>query len=435
MPPPPLHPQNIPVEYHYTVRSPWQWVMSAIATESMGEVEKSTDMPSAKAAAASNGGRGSPSGSQAELDAGPPLRASSRRRQRLAKERRAGIPSTLSLEKTNARTGAIEMAVHGTSSALDSLEDKDELVRTIQRCRCEHLNLSPPSVLIGWDVSKDECKRVLGMSLPVLPGQNSVYAVLKEPTGSKGEGVFFVKDAEEIHNIIAEHRQRAQKEPGMLDAVISAKGRIPSWVLQAEVTPCLLINGTHKFHIRTYLVVVENLSHPDLLEMFVYNRHEVRIASTPVTDDPADRDRMAHITNGSSSKTERRELLENVPELESRGLKDKLETFVAATFGLHLLPDILGRVKYAASQDNDGVNNMVRKFAVAGVDTMICSDDRIYLLEVNVNPSAPPENLVDTLFRSHLTGFMQDLIDLIMEKPYRNFTLARDLLQRKGMLD
>jgi Tubulin-tyrosine ligase family len=206
-------------------------------------------------------------------------------------------------------------------------------------------------------------------------------------------------------------------------------------VLQAEVAPCLLIDGTHKFHIRTYMVVVENLSHPDLLEMFVYNRHEVRIASTPVTDDPADRDRQAHITNGSASKTERRELLENVPELVNRGLKDNLETFVSATFGLHLLPDILGRVKYAASQDTDGARKTVRKFAVAGIDTMVCSDDRIYLLEVNVNPSAPPESLVDTTFRSHLTGFMQDMIDLITEKPYQNFTLARDLLQRKGMLD
>ena len=108
------------------------------------------------------------------------------------------------------------MAVHGTSSALDSLEDKDELVRTIQRCRCEHLKLSPPSVLINWDVSKDECKRVLGDSLPVLPGNTSSYAVLKEPMGSRGEGVFFVKDAEEIHKIVTEHRQRAQKEPGFM---------------------------------------------------------------------------------------------------------------------------------------------------------------------------------------------------------------------------
>lgn len=216
-------------QYQYTVRSPWQWVVSSIATEAMTEVEKSTDLPSAKLVADNGGNNLEQEGVDTSL--GPPIRSvSARRRHRLAKERRAVVPSTLKLEKINPSTGNVEMAVHGTSSALDSLEDKDELVRTIQRCRCEHLMLSPPAVLINWDVSKDECKRVLGESLPVLPGNSkSSYAVLKEPMGSRGEGVFFVKDAEEIHQIITEHRQRAQKEPGFLDKLIAAKGRIPSW--------------------------------------------------------------------------------------------------------------------------------------------------------------------------------------------------------------
>ncbi|CAB9521751.1 expressed unknown protein [Seminavis robusta] len=443
--PPPLQQprqdDNNKYVYQYTVRDPWQWVISAIATESMTSVEKFSDLPSAKLAT-----NGSPAAVQQhqpqeapqQMMSGNPLRASSaRRRQKMAKERRAALPATLRWEKINAKTGDIATAVHGTSSALDSLEDKDELVRTIQRCRCEHLNLSPPSVLINWDVSEEECKRVLGDALPVLPGNPATYAVLKEPMGSRGEGVFFVKDAEEIHKIISEHRQRAQKEPGFLDKLIAAKGRIPSWVLQAEVAPCLLVKGKHKFHLRSFLVVVENLSHPDILEVFVYKRHEVRMAATPVaTDDPSNRDREAHITNGSSSETEKRELLDNIKELTDRNMQDKVETFVASVFGLHLLPDMLGRVKYAASQEGPSQTaHQVRRFAVAAIDMMVCSDDRIYLLEVNVNPSAPPENLVNKDFRNHLTGFMQDLIDLIMEKPYQNFTLARDLLQRKGLLD
>lgn len=420
-------------KYLYTVRDPWQWVLSAVATDTMEEVEKSADLPSAKIVAQN----GAANGAQSDQQDQPPIRsASARRRQRLAKERRAIVPSTLRLEKLNAQTGAIEIAVHGTSSALDSLEDKDELVRTIQRCRCEHLNLSPPAVLINWDVSKDECKRVLGDSLPTLPGNSGNFAVLKDPLGSRGEGVFFVKDAEEIHKIITEHRQSAQKDPGVLDKLISAKGRIPSWVLQAEIAPCLLIQNKRKFHLRSYLVVVENLSRPDLLEVFVYNRHEVRMASAPVGNDSVNRDRDAHITNGSNSETQKREMLSNIPELANRGFQDKVETFVAATFGLHLLPDMLGRVKYSASQEPNGVaNSIVRKFTVAGVDMMVCDDDRIYLLEVNVNPSAPPESLVDVEFREHLTGFMQDMIDLIMERPYNNFILAHDLLERKGMLD
>ena len=218
--------------YLYTVKDPWQWVVSAIATDNMAELEKLTDLPSAKKIAEDGASNGEEPGTAAP-PASVPLnfRASStRRRQRLAKERRAGVPATLRLEKINASTGEIEIAVHGSSAALDSLEDKDELVRTIQRCRCEHLNISPPSVLISWDVSEDECKRVLGDSLPVLPAnRDSAYAVLKEPMGSRGEGVFFVKDAGEIHKIIQEHRQRAQQEPGFLDQLIAAKGRIPSW--------------------------------------------------------------------------------------------------------------------------------------------------------------------------------------------------------------
>lgn len=217
-------------EYTYSVRSPWQWVMSEIATDKMKEVGQTSELPLAKKIAANGSGEGD---ADAEIaKPAPPMRANSTaRRQRRAKERRAVIPSTLRIEKTNPETGDIVMAVHGTSAALDSLEDKDELVRTIQRCRCENVNLSPPSVLINWDVSKDECKRVLGDSLPVLPGnENEVaYAVLKEPMGSRGEGIFFVKDAEEIHEIITKHRQMAQQEPGFLDRLIAAKGRIPSW--------------------------------------------------------------------------------------------------------------------------------------------------------------------------------------------------------------
>lgn len=219
-------------EYHYTVRSPWQWVMSSIATDQMTEVEQTADLPLAKKIAENGASVDTKDPTEIPRPLGA-MRAqsSAARRQRRAKERRAIIPSTLRIEKTNTTTGEIEMVVHGTSSALDSLEDKDELVRTIQRCRCENLNLSPPSVLINWDVSHDECKRVLGDSLPVLAGnKNEVkYAVLKEPMGSRGEGIFFVKDAEEIHEIITKHRKNAQEEPGFLDKLIDAKGRIPSW--------------------------------------------------------------------------------------------------------------------------------------------------------------------------------------------------------------
>lgn len=204
-------------------------------------------------------------------------------------------------------------------------------------------------------------------------------------------------------------------------------------VLQAEVTPAMLLNGTHKFHLRSYLVVLENLGDPDLMDIFVYNRHEVRMAMNPVAANPDNRDREAHITNGSFSENTKRELVTNVPELA--GFQDKIETFVATTFGMHLLPDMLGRVRYSASQEPDSRADFVRKFAVAGVDMMISADGRIYLLEVNVNPAAPPAHLIDDAFKQHLTGFMQDMLDLVMSRPYHNFSLVRDILEQKGLLD
>jgi hypothetical protein len=133
-------------------------------------------------------------------------------------------------------------AFHGNSEAFDGLEDKDEFVRTLQHCRCEHLELSPPSRLINWDVTKEECRNLVGDALPVLlstakmtegePPSSSApprMAVLKEPMGSKGTGIFFVKNADEIHEIIEENRKKAVDEPGFLDQLIAQKGRIPSW--------------------------------------------------------------------------------------------------------------------------------------------------------------------------------------------------------------
>lgn len=188
--------------------------------------------------------------------------------------------------------------------------------------------------------------------------------------------------------------------------------------------PALLIHGRRKFHLRTYVVVVEKLHSEDLLETFVYNRHEVRIASEPVPEeDTGNRNRTAHITNGGFSKETERVLLHEEPELE--GLQAKLETFVAQAFQQHFAPDMLRRV--SLSQDSAAV----RKFAVAGLDLMVTEDLRLYLLEVNVNPASPPADAISEGFKTHLVGFMKDLIDLVVGKPTPNFIPANEILERK----
>ena len=197
-------------------------------------------------------------------------------------------------------------------------------------------------------------------------------------------------------------------------------------VLQAEIFPCLLICGRKKFHIRTYVVAVENLESDDLFDIYLYNRHEIRLASTPVSDDAngkTDRERSAHITNGgvADDKTERF-LLQDVKELTDRNIQSKLEIFVAQIFGKHFEPDMARRISYSAQQDDaaaeasggaGGVD--VRKFVMAGLDIMVTSDERLYLLEVNVNPAAPPAQSISDTFQNHIVGYMKDVIRLLVD--------------------
>lgn len=205
--------------------------------------------------------------------------------------------------------------------------------------------------------------------------------------------------------------------------------------MQAEVVPSLLIRSGRKFHIRTYLVLLEKLHTPDLLEFFVYNRHEIRVAGVPVDPDDKKRDRKAHITNGALSTTTERVLLTDVPDLVNRGLQDKVEVFVAETFAKHCFDDVARRVSISANQPEDGVNGSIHKFSLAGLDLMVTEDNQIFLLEVNVNPAAPPAETIDHDFTKHLEGFLHDLIDLAVGAPSPNFLPARNILEKHGLLE
>lgn len=204
---------------NYTVRHPWKWVMNGIRSNRMIEVANASELPSTRLLARSN----------IDAVASPGLRSS--RRRFSSPKQRAVMASTIKIEVYDPASENVLFAAHGTSAALDGLEDKDELVRTMQRCRCEDKYLSPPSVLLNWDVTHEECLKLVGSDLPVVKGNTSddPVAVLKEPMGSQGKGIFFVRTAEDIHKIVSEHRQRATDETGFLDNLIAAKGRIPSW--------------------------------------------------------------------------------------------------------------------------------------------------------------------------------------------------------------
>jgi hypothetical protein len=193
-----------------------------------------------------------------------------------------------------------------------------------------------------------------------------------------------------------------------------------------------LIRNGRKFHVRTYIVVLEQPDRDDLLDIFIHNRHELRIAGAPVTEGSPDRDPLAHITNGANSTTTERVLMHTVPEIAETRLQDKVEAFVASVFAKHLLPDISRRVGFSLSQDSetDHHHAPIRRFVVAGLDLMVTVDHKIFLLEANVHPAAPPENTVDAAFREHLTGFLSDVVELVMGGSPPNFLSARDILSR-----
>lgn len=123
--------------------------------------------------------------------------------------------------------------------------------------------------------------------------------------------------------------------------------------------------------------------------------------------------------------------MHNVPELTERQMQPKVELFVAQLFGKHFVPDMVRRVRFTVNQEDDS-NSQVRKFAIAGLDIMVTEDDRLYLLEVNVGPSAPPEQTVEGEFKEHLVGFMSDLVTLVLGQPSPNFVPTQVILQRNG---
>jgi hypothetical protein len=382
---------------HYSARSPWESLLGKIDSDLPLEYKpNSAELPTAL------------------------LQPTPNTRRRLKKNPLQSF--TVCFDLVDA-AGKLLEAHHGTSGAFDGLEDKDELVRTFQRCRADHLGLTPPSSLIRWDITLSECQNVI-QELPVLEGNSGHnMSVLKEASGTGGKGVFFVDSVQQIYDIVEAHRNRAAEEgEDFLDRIMEQKGRIPAWVLQAEVYPARLIAG-RKFHLRTYVLANECLEEDHLVNIYIYNRHEVRSAAVAVDDAETKRDRLAHITNAAAAEGTTQQLLSEVEDLASQ--QPALEFFVARTLN-HLITDIARRVGYTAQDEPPEI----QKHVLAGLDIMMTSDNRFYLLEVNVNPATPPLTAVSKSFEQHLVNFMQDMKNLLFGHSSPNFLLINDVIQR-----
>ena len=145
--------------------------------------------------------------------------------------------------------------------------------------------------------------------------------------------------------------------------IVSNSALFPYIVLQAEVYPLLLIRGgRYKFHIRSYIVVLEDhdaIDKQSTTTTYLYGssrgtdcRHSrgaahTRKTTTTTTNDNS-RDQRAHITNGSlvESRTER-VLLHQVEEVVPHG--PGLERFVCRAMQ-QLQPDLEERARQTASE-------------------------------------------------------------------------------------
>jgi hypothetical protein len=222
----------------------------------------------------------------------------------------------------------------------------------------------------------------------------------------------------------------------------------PYAVLQAEVKPCLLIRDRRKFHVRTHVVCIENVifdnegyqDDEDLMKLFIYDQHEIRVANRSVSDEEtAERDRNVHIMDSTSE----RKLIHEEAELLERGLNKKCELFAAQVIDKHLRPDIERRIAISAAateeENKESLRSMVlpHKFVVAGFDLMVTEDERIYILEVNVNPSAPAPETISPDIKAYLFKFERDLLELVTTRgasaksPDSCFLSTQSILQRK----
>jgi hypothetical protein len=292
--------------------------------------------------------------------------------------------------------------VLGDSLVLEGLEDKDVFVTTMSKYSSDKI---PPSTLLPYDMHLSDEKKKAALVLPSTP------AVLKQPLGCCGHGVFFVSTVDEVLSKVKGNYARAQAEKGFMELIVRTKKRIPEWVLQSEIKG-LPILSNRKFHLRTYVLIREHPTEGPVSLMYIRN-HEVRVASeamapTPVNGDDLARVRSQHITNGAGGSDTMRMLLDDIPEI--RNLRGKLEGFVSELFGKDLKEEFASRV--GRKTDHPLADPwVIERFVVCGLDVMVDEHHDFYVLEVNRNPGVPPLASISDQgrFKNHLVQFAKDL--------------------------
>jgi hypothetical protein len=134
-------------------------------------------------------------------------------------------------------------------------------------------------------------------------------------------------------------------------------------VLQQHIES-MLVNDRRKFHIRAYVVSIDNV-------VYLYTKEmEVRVAGAPYSAKDWS-NRSAHITNGAGNSVTTRTLLRLVPELMAVDAPGRVRSFLGRLFARDALGGMLGAPMKPTPR--------CRSVAVAGLDLMMDSAQRLYV--------------------------------------------------------
>lgn len=297
----------------------------------------------------------------------------------------------------NDKVTSCQKPIWFAAGCFDGLGDKDNLWIVLEKLGLERF--VPQTSVLPWDVSTVEDI--------VLPESKDNLVVLKPPLGCHGEGIVFYKSdpssalatKETILATLTVDADRARAERGFIEHLISLKGRLPGWVVQAHIKS-MLLSGDRKFHLRAYICA------DDLQKtLFMYPTIEVRIAEMAYNQDDCN-DRAAHITNGAGGDRIRRALAREVPELEP--MQDTLCEFIQ---DLLSEPAFREAVFDPAHRPPQREQRFTGRFAVGALDLMIDEDGRPYILEVNArSPGCAPEGTGSPEFQAHMQALAYDLL-------------------------
>ncbi len=241
--------------------------------------------------------------------------------------------------------------------------------------------------------------------------------VLKLDGASGGKGVFFVQSGSELMKQLRDYRISQEALPFAHER----RNFTPNWAIQQYIHPPMLICGNRKFTIRVFSVILGNTS-------FIHPVYEVRAAPQEYDINDIDNDREADITNGGgvAAMHDRRYLAKDIPELAPilGNIHDFVAKFTNPTKG-RPVPSEEDHWK-ERHKDTDEYSDSVVDFrkemidqmggvsaAVVAHDVMVDQNGKLYLLETNHSPAAPPDEL-EGVFGEHLNELIIDFVRILL---------------------